>query len=67
MWCFKGAEEVVFWFVLSFCRLLLRDLGELVLVMERNPSCSMGTLYELCESRLYKGIGVEISGKQRDE
>jgi hypothetical protein len=61
MWCFKGAKEVVFWFVLLFCRLLRRDLGELVSVMERNPGCSMGTFYELCESRLCEGIGKEIS------
>ncbi len=54
VWCFKGAKEVVFlffcfWFVLLFCRLLWRDLGEVVSVMERNLSYSMGTLYELCE------------------
>jgi hypothetical protein len=59
--CFKGVEEVVFWFVLLFCRLLRRDLGELVLVMERDHGCSMETFYELCESRLFEGIGEEIS------
>jgi hypothetical protein len=57
VWCFRGAEEVVllffyFWFVLLFCRLLWRDLGELVSMMERDPGCSMETHYELCESRL---------------
>jgi hypothetical protein len=46
-----------------YCRLLRRDLGELVLVMERDPSCSMETLYELCESQLCEGIGEEILGE----
>jgi len=54
------------WFVLLFCKLLGRDLGELVLVMEHNPSCSIETFYELCELRLYVWIGVEILGKRRD-
>jgi hypothetical protein len=36
-------------------------------VMERNSNCSMKTLHELCESRLYKGIGMKIFGEQRDE
>ncbi len=35
--------------------------------MERNHGCSMETFYERCESQLYKGIGEEISGEQRDE
>jgi hypothetical protein len=35
--------------------------------MERDPGCSMGTFYELCESQLYEGIGEEISGERRDE
>ncbi len=62
VWCFKGGEEIIFWFVsifgfvLLFCRLLRRDFGELVSMMERDPSYSMETLYELCESRLCKGI-----------
>jgi hypothetical protein len=65
-WCFKGAEKVVFflffcfWFVLLFCKLLWKDLGELVFVMERDLSCSMEIVYELCESQLCVGIGVEI-------
>jgi predicted solute-binding protein len=67
VWCFKGAKEVVFWFVLLFCKLLWRDLGELVSVMERDPSYSMETLYELCESRLREGIGEEILREWRDE
>ncbi len=53
--------------VLLFCRLLQRDLDELISVMERNPSCSMETFYELCESRLCEGIGEEISGERKDE
>jgi len=70
-WCFKGTEEVVFfffyfWFVLLFCRLLWRDLGELVLVIEHDHGCSMETLYELCEPWLCEGIGEEISREQRD-
>ncbi len=47
-WCFKVVEKVVFlffcfWFVLLFCRLLWRDLSELVLMMEHDCGCSMGT------------------------
>jgi hypothetical protein len=59
-WCFKGPEKVIFWFVLLFCRLLQRVLGELVSVMECDLSCSINTLHEMCESRLYEGIGKEI-------
>ncbi len=36
-------------------------------MMERNLGCLMKTLHELCESRLYEGIGQEISGEQRDK
>ncbi len=61
MWCFKGAKEVIFWFDLLFCKLLQRDLSELISVMEHDLGCSMETLYELCESRLCEGIGEEIS------
>jgi hypothetical protein len=57
----------LFWFLLLFCTLLQGDLGELVLVMERNLGSSMKTLHELCESWFYKGIGMEIFGEQRDE
>ncbi len=49
------------------CKLLQRDLGELVSVMERDLDYSMKTLHELCESQLCKGIGEEISGERRDE
>jgi hypothetical protein len=44
---------------------LWRDLGELVLVMEHDHGCSMETHYEMCESRLCKGIGEEISREQK--
>jgi hypothetical protein len=60
-WCFKGDEEVVFWFVLLFCKLLQGDLGELVSVMEHDLNCSMKIFHELCESRLCEGIDKEIS------
>jgi hypothetical protein len=60
--CFKGVKEVV----LLFCRLLWRDLGELVSMMERDLSYSMEIVYELYESWLYAGIGVEISRERRD-
>jgi hypothetical protein len=71
-WCFKGVEEFIFlffcfWFVLSFCRLLWSDLGELVLVMEHDPRWSMDIFYELCESRLYEWIGAELLGEWRDK
>ncbi len=54
---FQGCRRNVFlffcfWFGLLFCRLLWNDLGELVSVIERNPSCSMDNISELCESRL---------------
>jgi hypothetical protein len=52
---------------LLFCRLLRRDLDELISVMERNPDCSMETFYEQCDSQLCKGIGEEILGEQRDK
>jgi hypothetical protein len=52
-----------FWFIFLFCKLLGRDLGELVLVMECNPSCSMEFFNELCELQLSVWIGAEISRK----
>jgi hypothetical protein len=52
---------------LLFCRLLRKDLGELVSVMEHDHGYLMGILYELCESRLCKGIGEEISGERTDD
>jgi hypothetical protein len=60
-WCFKGAEKVVFWFGLLFCKLLRKDFGELVSVMEHDPNCLMKIIYELCEPRFCKGIGEDIS------
>jgi len=70
-WCFKGVKKIIFlffcfWFVLLFCRLLWSDLGELVSMMERDPSCSMDTLYELHESRLFEWIGAKLSRERRD-
>ncbi len=67
-WCFRGTKEVVFlffyfWFILLFCRLLWRELSELVSMMEHNPSCSMEIQYGLCESRLCEEIGEEILGE----
>jgi len=50
VWCFKGDEEVVFWFVLLFCKLLQGDLGELVSMMERDLGYSVKFFHELCES-----------------
>jgi hypothetical protein len=32
-------------------------------MMECDPDYSMETLYELCESQLYEGIGEEILGE----
>jgi hypothetical protein len=56
-WCFKGAKEFIFlffrfWLGLLFCKLLWNDLGELVLVTERDYGWSMDTIYKLCESQL---------------
>jgi len=55
-----------FWFGLLFCRLLWGGLGELVLMMERNPGCSMDILYELCESRFCWRIGAKLSKERGD-
>ncbi len=56
-----------FWFVLLFCKLLRKDLGELVSMMEHDPNCSMETLYELCESWLCERIDEEISRERKDK
>jgi len=56
----------VFGLFCCFCRLLWKDLGELVSMMERDPNCSMEIHYGLCESRLCEGIGEEISGERKD-
>ncbi len=55
-WCFKGTEKVVFWFVLLFCKLLRRDLGELVLVMERDHGCSMGLFMSCVNHSFARGL-----------
>jgi hypothetical protein len=55
-----------FWFLLLFCRLLRRDLGELVSVMERNRHCSTKTFHVLCEWQICEGIDRNIYGEQRD-
>ncbi len=49
-----------------FCKLLWRGLGELVLMMECNPGCSMDTLYELCESWFCWRISAELSRERGD-
>jgi hypothetical protein len=66
MWCFKDAKKfnylfLYFWLGLLFCRLLCSGFGELVSMMERDPSYSMDNLYELCESWFLGMIGVELS------
>jgi len=68
-WCRKICFLICFcfWFVLFLCKLLQIHHCELVLVMEHDFGCSMKTLHELCESRIYKGIGKKNFGEQRDE
>ncbi len=56
-----------FWFFLLFCKLLQKDLGELISVMECDPGRSMKTFHELCESQLCEGIGREIYREQWDK
>ncbi len=51
------------WFVLLLCRLLRKELGEFVSMMERNPNYSMKTLKEMCESQFYKEIGNKTYGE----
>jgi hypothetical protein len=63
--CFKDAESPItflfcFWLCLLFCRLLWSGLGELVLVMERDPSCSIDNLYGECESQFLETIGAKL-------
>ncbi len=50
-----------------FCMLLRKDPRELVLMMERNLSCSMKILHVFCESWFYKGIARKIYGEGKDE
>jgi len=51
------------WFLL--CKLLCNGFGELVSVMERDPSCSKDNIYEQCEVRFYMKIGAKISRERR--
>ncbi len=44
-----------------------KDLNELVSLMERDPGCSMETLYEQCKSWLCEGMGEKISRERKDE
>ncbi len=68
---FQGRRKVqflffCFWLGLLFCKLLWSGFGESVSVMERDPGCSMDTLYEQCESRFWERIGAKLSGERRD-
>ncbi len=70
VWCFKDAEKFIFlffnfWLGLLLCKLLCNGFGELVLVMERDPSCSKDTFYEQCETRFCGRISLEILGEQK--
>jgi hypothetical protein len=40
--------------------------GELVLVIEQNPYCSIEIFYGECESRFLEMIGDELSGERKD-
>jgi hypothetical protein len=68
---FKSIKEIVFlicfcfWFVSLLCRLLQRDLGELVSVMERNPECSMKTLHEHVNHDFARGLARRFLGSER--
>jgi hypothetical protein len=66
VWCFKDVEKVIFsffyfWLGLLLCKLLWNGFGELVSVMEHDPSYSRDILYEECEEQFCKRIGAEIS------
>jgi hypothetical protein len=45
---------------LLFCRLLRRDLGELVFVMEHNLNCSMKTFHELWNHSFARGLAGRL-------
>jgi len=67
-WSFKDVEKFFFlffcfWLGLLLCSLLWNGFGELVLVMECDPSYSRDILCEQCEARFWRRIGVEISGE----
>jgi hypothetical protein len=55
-----------FWLCLLFCRLLCSGFSELVLVMERDLSCSIDNLYDEGESRFFETISAKLSKEQRD-
>jgi hypothetical protein len=63
-WCFKGPEKVIFWFVLLFCRLLQRGLGELVSVMECDLSCSINTLMRCVNHGSTRGLARRFKGSE---
>jgi hypothetical protein len=46
--------------------LLWNGLGELVLVMERDPCCLIEKLYGECESRFLEMIGAECSKEWKE-
>jgi len=65
---FQGRRKVhflifLFWLGLLLCKLLCNGFGELVSVMECDPSYSKDNIYEQCETRFYVKIGAEISGE----
>jgi hypothetical protein len=55
-----------FWLCLLFCMLLWSDLGELVLMMERDPCCSIDNLDGECESRFLELIAVKVSKEWKE-
>jgi hypothetical protein len=55
-----------FWLCLLFCRLLSSDLGELVLVIKRNPWCAIDNLDGECESQFLETIGAELSKEWKE-
>ncbi len=55
-----------FWLCLLFCKLLWSGLDELVLVMVRDPCCSIDKLYWEYESWFLETIGVELSKEWRE-
>jgi hypothetical protein len=45
---------------------LWNGFGELVSMMEHDPSYSRDSLYEQCEAQFYKRIGAEISRERME-
>ncbi len=67
---FQGCWEVYFlffyfWLGLLLCKLLWNGFGELVLVMEHDPSYLRDILYEQCEAQFWVGISAEVLGERR--